>query len=91
MSEQVFPVSDEIKELFADSKSAFACRDQCIVSMFKAKRAIYYGKEAEKAKDKAISLCRQLWPELFDNVPKNVEVVFDHDKQALIRKENGKQ
>jgi len=40
------------------------CRDACIRSIFKTKRAIYYGKQGEKARRKFWGLARELHPNL---------------------------
>ena len=57
-------VSEEIQELFGDVVACTQCRDACINSVFKAKRAIYYAKQAERAKTKAWALVTELWPEV---------------------------
>lgn len=56
-------VPDEMKELMFDWKVAIECRDVAIASMFKAKRAIYYGKLAEKANRKFWTMVHELYPE----------------------------
>ena len=57
-------VSEEIQELFGEVVACTQCRDACINSVFKAKRAIYYAKQAERAKTKVWALVTELWPEV---------------------------
>ena len=57
-------VSEEIQELLDEVVACTQCRDACINSVFKAKRAIYYAKQAERAKTKAWALVTELWPEV---------------------------
>jgi hypothetical protein len=59
-----YPVPEEIADLFDDAAVSEECRDQCIGSFFKAKRAIYYGTLARKTRRKAWALVRELYPEL---------------------------
>ena len=49
---KTFPVPEELKELMIEYHAAQGCRDKCISSLFKAKKAIYYGKQAYKAQRK---------------------------------------
>ena len=37
-------VPEEIREIFDEGLAAEVCRDKCLNSLFKAKRAIYYAK-----------------------------------------------
>lgn len=59
-----FDVSEEIIDLFDEVAVCNKCKDQCISSIFRAKRAIWYGKQAEKAGRKAWKLIVSLHPEL---------------------------
>jgi len=57
-------VPEEIREIFDDGLAAQNCRDECINSLFKAKRAIYYSKKHLQANRKAWELIFEVWPEL---------------------------
>ena len=57
-------VCEEITDLFDESRVCDICRDECVRSVFKAKRAIYYGKQAMQARRKAWKLVYDLYPEL---------------------------
>ena len=56
-------VPEEMQELMMDWRVAIECRDKAIASMFRAKRAIYYGKLAAKANDDFWEMARALYPE----------------------------
>lgn len=56
-------VPEELKDLMLDYTVNLSCRDRCIVSVFKAKRAIFYGKQAEKARIKFWKLAAELFPQ----------------------------
>ena len=58
-----FPLSQETNELWDEYVTCRACRDQCVKSLFKAKRAIYYGKQAEAARIKFWNQVRETYPE----------------------------
>lgn len=58
-----YDLPEEIHEIFLEGQAAEECRDKCIQSYFRAKRAIYYGKEAKRAYDKAWKMINELWPE----------------------------
>lgn len=57
-------VPEELKELMLDWKVSIECRDKCIAMVFKAKRAIYYGKLADKANRKFWKKAKDLYPEI---------------------------
>jgi len=56
-------VPDELKELMLDFQVSLECRDKAITSIFQAKRAIYYGKQAEKARREFWQKVRELYPQ----------------------------
>lgn len=58
------PVPEEISDLFDDAEVSEQCRDLCVASFWKAKRAIMYGREARKSRRKAWQLVYDLYPEL---------------------------
>lgn len=62
--EKTFQVPEEIRELFDEATAAEKCRDKCVASIFKAKRAIYYAKHAIQCRRKAWSMVFDLWPEV---------------------------
>lgn len=65
MSEEKWhPVPEEVSDLFDDKWVSEQCRDYCIKSMFRAKRAIYYGRLAKKAERKAWELVYELYPDM---------------------------
>jgi len=74
-----FKVSEEIQDIWIEYAACIGCRDKCINSVFKAKRAINYGKGAEKARCKFFRMVRDLYPELRD-----VAINYSHD-DGLIR------
>lgn len=59
-----YPIPEELQEIFMDFLSAQACRDQAIKSVFRAKRAIYYAKEAIKARSKFWLGVYEIYPDL---------------------------
>ena len=59
-----YPVPEEMVDLMEEFWSAMECRDKAIQSTFRAKRAIYYGKVAQKAKRKFWSHARELYPDV---------------------------
>jgi hypothetical protein len=73
-----YPVPDEVVELFDDKIVSEQCRDKCIKSLFKAKRAIYYGREARKAERKAWQLIYDLYPDL-----EGKNLTFEFYKRAV--------
>lgn len=56
-------VPDEIVELFEMGRAAEECRDVCIGSIFRAKRAIFYARQARRHFREAWDLANKLWPE----------------------------
>jgi len=66
MSDENLEIPDELKELMLDWKVSIDCRDRAIASVFKAKRAIYYGKLAERANQKFWRKLHELHPETKD-------------------------
>ena len=59
-----YKVTEEIRDLWNEYIACIGCRDKCIDSIFKSKRAISYGKSAEKAKLKFWVMLRDLHPEI---------------------------
>ena len=57
-------VPDEMKDLMLDYTVGIQCRNECINSFFRSKRAIQYGKGAEKASQKFWKLAYSLYPEI---------------------------
>jgi hypothetical protein len=57
-------VPEELKELMLDWKVARDCRDKAIQSVFRARRALYYGKIAEKANTKFWRKIIELYPQV---------------------------
>ena len=74
-------VPEELKELMLDYRAGIQCRDKSIESFFRAKRAINYGKGAEKARRKFWQLVYELYPDVA-----NGEWVYNHDSGTLIKK-----
>ena len=56
-------VPEEMAGLMDDWQVYIQCRDQAINSVFKAKRAIYYGKQALKAERLFWKKAYELYPE----------------------------
>ncbi len=79
-----YEVPDEIKELFLDHLVALGCRDKCIQSCWRAKRAIYYGKIAEQALAKAWCLFGEIYPET-----KNKPMTYERNSQTVKPVKNG--
>lgn len=73
-------VPEEVRELFDEVLACNQCRDECIRSVFKAKRAIYYAKKAVRANTDAWRKVRELWPQTADGHWK-----YSHDT-ALVSK-----
>jgi hypothetical protein len=61
--EKELNVPDELVDLMVEWAVCIQCRDECIKSIFKARRAIYYGKLAEKANRKFWKMVNELYPE----------------------------
>jgi hypothetical protein len=57
-------VPEEMRDLMDEWLVCIKCRDQAIESIFKAKRAIYYGKQAMKANRKFWEMAGDLYPEV---------------------------
>ena len=57
-------VPKELEELMWECRACIECRDECIASLFKAKKAITYGVKAEKVRVKFWRLARELYPEV---------------------------
>jgi hypothetical protein len=64
MKNKLYPVTEEITNLFIESISAYECRKKSINSIWGTKRAINYGKVYHKKEDKAWELIHKLYPEL---------------------------
>lgn len=67
MKDEILEVPEELKEIMADYQSALGCRDECVRSVFRAKRAIYYGRIAEKSRMKFWREAERLYPQLSGN------------------------
>ena len=63
MGTEELEVPEEVRELFEEVVACNQCRDVCIRSVFKAKRAIYYAKKAIRANTDAWRKVRVLWPQ----------------------------
>ena len=63
MATEELDVPEEVRELFDEVVACNQCRDVCIRSVFKAKRAIYYAKKAVRANVIAWHKVRELWPQ----------------------------
>ena len=61
------PVPEEVHDLFLEHKVSIACRDRAIESLWKAKRAIMYGKQAELSLRKAWLMVRELYPKEYED------------------------
>ena len=61
---EFLPVSEEIVDLFDMGTAAEECRDICVKSVFRTRRAIFYGKQAIKHRRDAWKLISELYPEL---------------------------
>lgn len=62
-----YDVSEEMKDLMVEFQVAEECKEKAIKSVFRARRAIYYGKVADKARRKFWKLVRELYPNLRDD------------------------
>jgi hypothetical protein len=78
MSERL-EVPDEMKDLMDEWIVCCKCRDQAISSMFRAKRAIYYGKQAEKA-------TREFWKQVAKLYPHTAgkKLSYKFDDQVVV-------
>ena len=56
-------VPEEMQDLMLDYRVGIACRDTCVNSLFRTKRAIKYGKDAEKARLKFWKMLGELYPQ----------------------------
>lgn len=79
-------VPDEMKDLMLDWLVCSRCRNEAIVSVFRAKRAIYYGKQAEKANIKFWKLVKELHPETITG-----NWTYSFKKEALINEAQHKE
>ncbi len=57
-------VPEKLIRLMDDYLAIISCRDKAIKSMFKAKRAIYYAKEALRVKAEFWGKISKLYPEI---------------------------
>jgi hypothetical protein len=60
------PLPEEIVELFDMAAAAKECRDICVRSLFRARRAIFYGKQDIKHRRQAWDLVYELYPDMKD-------------------------
>lgn len=74
----------EIIDLADSYFAAIHCRDHCIQSIFKAKKAIFYQKQAEKFRKKLWTLIDELYPETV-----NGNWTYDSETQRLLLNEPG--
>jgi hypothetical protein len=77
---QELETPQEIQDLFAEVQAANECRDACVKSVFRAERAIYYGKKAVVANAKAWALLKEIYPEM-----KEGRWVYSHETHLLKR------
>jgi hypothetical protein len=56
--------TQELIDINDEYLSCIGCRDKCIMLVFGTKRAIKYGKRAEKIRRKFWKLSKELYPEL---------------------------
>ena len=63
MTTEELEVPEEVRELFDEVVACNQCRDVCIRSVFKARRAIYYAKKAVRANAAAWQKVHELWPQ----------------------------
>jgi len=59
-----YKLPEEMNDKWLEYMAAIKCRDKCIQSIFKAGRAISYGKTAEKARLKFWRMVYDLYPNL---------------------------
>jgi hypothetical protein len=59
-------IPEEMKQLMIDWKIYTECRDEAVVSFFKAKRAIYYGRKAFECNSKFWRMAKDLYPQIGD-------------------------
>ena len=57
------PLTQEILDIGDDYLAAIECRDHCIKSIFKTKKAIFYQKQASKILEKFWDLIHELYPQ----------------------------
>ena len=62
--EEILEVPDELKDLILEYKVCIQCRDEAIRSVFRAKRAISYGMQGEKARKEFWKKVDELYPGL---------------------------
>lgn len=62
MEKQELEVSQEMKDLMLEYRVCEQCKKDCLSSIFKTKKAIYYGMRGEKARSKFWKLARKLYP-----------------------------
>ena len=74
----------ELIELGDEFIAAIECRDKCIKSFFKAKKAIFYQKEATKIKKKFWTLIYELYP----TVKEEHGWYYDTDTNLLTKDES---
>ena len=77
-------VPEEMVELMEEYQVFNECRDQCINSFFKAKRAIYYGKQAKKAERKFWSMAYKLYPQ----VKESGEWIYRFSAEAILKQKH---
>lgn len=56
-------VPGEVRDLFDEYAACVACRDECIKSVFRARRAIFYAKRALSAQRDGWAKVFEIWPE----------------------------
>jgi hypothetical protein len=61
-------VPAEVREMFERAIALTQCRDECIRSVFKARRAIYYAEKAVRTNNEAWRLVKAIWPQTTQGV-----------------------
>lgn len=77
-------VPEEMVDLMDEYYTCIKCRNECIRSVFKSKRAIYYGKMAEKARRKFWDMAIDLYPQVKDGT-----WVYSFDRGAIMKAKEG--
>lgn len=73
-----YQVPEETAEIFLEYVSCTNCMDACVKSVFRASRAIKYGKLAEKSRLKFWRQVKQIYPEL-----ENKELTYSAEKREV--------
>jgi hypothetical protein len=82
MKKKEYFVTEEICDLFLESRSAMLCRDKAINSIWGTKRAIQYGKIYIQKEQQAWNLVYELYPGLL-----GCELEYVYKTKEVKRKE----